>query len=573
MQCRHDLVIRGGTIADGSGGALFEADVAVQGGRIVEIGRVAGTGAEEIDAKGLLVTPGFVDIHTHYDGQITWEDRLASSSLHGVTTILAGNCGVGFAPCRPDHRDLLVKVMEGVEDIPEIVMTEGLPWNWESFPEYLDSLESRRSDIDFAVQVPHSAVRVFVMGKRGADLEPPTHDDLAQMRRIVTEGIRAGALGVSTSRCLSHRTRAGALAPSVLTEEEELIALAHGLRDAGAGVFQIIPRTAADDTDPVQEMAMMRRLMVASGRPLSFTLLHKSERPQQLNIILGELEAIRAEGLPMLAQVCPRPLGVLFGLDLSFHPFRFRPSYAAIEHLPLAERVAAMRDPALRARLLAERPEHSNPAFVRITGAIDTLCELGDPPNYEPGPEDTLAARARTMGISAAELAYDILISDGGTKLLLWPAANYVGHSLDEVRPLLTRNDTLIALGDGGAHYGMICDSSYTTTLLAYWTRDRGRDLIALPQAVKSLSHDTARAVGLSDRGRIAVGLRGDLNLIDYDRLGLQLPYIRRDLPAGGRRLHQGATGYRATIVNGVPAYRDGAATGALPGRLIRGPR
>lgn len=568
-----DLVIRKGTIADGTGGALFEGDVGVRDGMIVEIGRVISRGREEVDARGLLVTPGFVDIHTHYDGQITWEDRLAPSSEHGVTTVLTGNCGVGFAPCRAEDRALLVKLMEGVEDIPEVVMDEGLPWNWRSFPDYLEALDRREADIDFATQVPHSAIRVFAMGKRGAEREPPTLADLQSMRWLVAEGIRAGALGVSSSRCLSHRTRSGELAPSVLTEEDELAALAKGLRDAGAGVFQIIPRTAADDADPVEEMAMLERLMKVAGRPLSFTLLHKAERPHQLGIILGELERIRAAGGQMKAQIYPRPLGVMFGLDLSFHPFRFRPSYAEIAHLPLAERVRAMRDPGLRARLLAEEPVHSNPTFVRITNMIDTLCQLGDPPNYEPRPEATLGARAAAMGIAPAELAYDLLLQDEGREILFWPAANFVDNSLDPVAGLLRRDDTLVALGDGGAHYGMICDSSYPTTLLSYWTRDRAEGRIDVARAVRALSRDPAEAVGLGDRGRIAPGYRADLNLIDYDRLQLHRPFVKHDLPAAGRRLHQQASGYVATFVAGVPIARDGIPTGARPGRLIRGAR
>lgn len=573
MSQAFDLVIRGGTIADGSGAPLFEGDVAVRDGRIAAVGQVTVRGRDEIDATGLLVTPGFVDVHTHYDAQLTWEDTLAPSSNHGVTSVLTGNCGVGFAPCRPEHRDALVKLMEGVEDIPEAVMAEGLKWDWRSFPDFLDMLGGRDTDIDFAVLVPHSAVRVFVMGKRGAEREPPTSDHLVRMRATVAEGVRAGALGVSTSRCLSHRTRAGELAPTVFTEEDELVALAHGLRDAGAGVFQIIPRTAADEADPATEMKLLKRLMAESGRPLSFSLLHKAERPHQLPILLGEMDRLRLEGWPLRAQVFPRPLGVLFGLDLSFHPFRFRPSYREVEALPLAERARAMRDPGLRARLLGEAPVHSNPFFLRISAMIDTLCQLGDPPNYEPGPEATMKSRAEALGVTPQELAYDLLTAGDGDEILLWPAANFVGHTLDPIRDLLVRDDTIVALGDGGAHYGMICDSSYTTTMLAYWTRDRREGRIDLPRAVRALSRDPAQAIGLADRGRIAPGCKADLNVIDYDRLQLQRPFMRRDLPAGGRRLHQKATGYAATIVSGVPIVREGEPTGARPGRLIRGAR
>lgn len=488
-----------------------------------------------------------------------------------MTTVLTGNCGVGFAPCHPEDRDRLIELMEGVEDIPEVVMTEGLSWNWRSFPDYLNLLGSRTTDIDFAAQVPHSAVRVYVMGKRGSDHEPPLISDLLQMRAIVAEGVRAGALGVSTSRCLSHRTRAGALAPSVLTEEDELIALARGLRDASAGVFQIIPRTAADEVDPVEEMALLERLLKASGRPLSFSLLHRLERPAQLAVILEHLERIRASGWPIKAQVFPRPVGVLFGLDLSFHPFRFRPSYKEVEALPLEQRARAMRDPGLRARLLSEQPIHANPTFVRISNAIDDLCELNDPPNYEPPAKATMKARAEALGITPAELAYDLLTAGDGRQLLLSPGANFVNHSLDDIRPLLTRDDTIVALGDGGAHYGMICDSSYTTSLLAYWTRDRSRNRIDIVRAVRALSSDPATSVGLMDRGRIARGFKADLNIVDYARLQLEQPFVRNDLPAGGRRIHQNAVGFVATIVSGIPISRHGEATGARPGRLVRG--
>jgi N-acyl-D-amino-acid deacylase len=572
MAHQYDLIIRGGTVVDGSGGAPFEADVAISGGKIAAVGKISGQGHEEISAKGKIVTPGFVDIHTHYDGQITWENTLAPSSHHGVTTVLMGNCGVGFAPCQPSDRERLIKLMEGVEDIPEVVMTEGLPWNWQTFPEYMDALAARACDIDFATQVPHSPVRVYVMGERGANREPPTQDDLTRMTELVREGIKAGALGVSTSRCLSHRTRKGDLAPSVDTEEAELSALALGLRQAGTGVFQMIPRTATDEADPWAEMAMLRRLAKISGRPLSFTLLHKADRVEQLSIILNEVKEAKSEGLIIRPQIFNRPLGFLAGLDLSFHPFRFRPSYKAIAHLPLPEIVAAMRQPEMKARLLAEQPEHTNPMFVRVTSQIDTLSELGDPPNYEPGWEDTMAARAAALGVTPTELVYELLLKNDGHNILLWPAANFVDHTLNPIHALMQDEDTLLALGDGGAHYGMICDSSHTTYLLTYWTRDRQRGpRLSLPQAVRAITSDTAAAVGLHDRGLIRPGYKADLNIIDYDRLRLHAPYVRRDLPAGGRRLHQKADGYVATIVSGQITYRDGEPTGALPGRLIRG--
>jgi len=568
----HDIVIRDGLIFDGSGGAPFEGDVAISAGRIAAVGKVEGRGAEEIDARGRIVTPGFVDIHTHYDGQITWENTLAPSSQHGVTTVLMGNCGVGFAPCKPENREMLVEVMEGVEDIPEVVMTNGLPWSWESFPDYLDHLAGRHADIDFATQIPHAPVRVHVMGKRGADREVPTDDELAEMTRLVAEGICAGALGVSTSRSMAHRTVSGELAPTVTSEEREYSALARGLAEAGSGVFQIIP-SAQEGTDPAEEMAMLRRLVGVSGRPLSFSLLHTQHHPANMEKTLGLLTQAQAEGVPIQAQVFPRGVGVLFGLDLSFHPFRYHPSYREIEHLPLAERVAAMRSPAMRARLLTETIDHPNPTFQYFADQTGELYALGDPPNYEPQPEDKASARAARLGVTAKELVYDLLLEQDGHATLLLPAANYVGGSLEPVRTMLEHPHTLVALGDGGAHYGMICDSSYPTTLLAYWTRDRTRGpRLPLAAAVRALSHANAMAVGLTDRGLLEAGMKADVNVIEYERLTLRSPRVSWDLPAGGRRLVQAAEGYCATIVSGEITYRDGVATGALPGRLVRNP-
>lgn len=568
----HDLVIRGGLVADGDGGEPFVADVAVKADRIVAVGAVPGRGKTEIDARGRLVTPGFVDIHTHYDGQITWEDSLAPSSQHGVTTVLMGNCGVGFAPCKPENREMLIEVMEGVEDIPEVVMAEGLPWNWESFPDYLDALDARRADVDFAAQIPHAPVRVHVMGKRGADREPPSAADLAEMTRLVAEGVRAGALGVTTSRSMAHRTVAGELAPTVTSEEQEYAALARGLAEAGSGVFQMIPG-AHEGKDPAEEMAMLRRLVAISGRPLSFSLLNTMQHPQAMQQTLDLLGQARAEGVPLHAQVFPRGVGVLFGLELSFHPFRFHPGYRAIEHLPLAERVAAMRDPEVRRRILSESIDHPNPTFQYFATQTHELFPLGDPPDYEPLPEHKLGARAARMGCSAEELAYEYLLEQDGLAVLLLPAANYVGASLEPVRTMMEHPGTLIALGDGGAHYGTICDSSYPTTLLAYWTRDRTRGpRLPLPWAIRALSRANALAVGLEDRGLVAPGMKADLNVIDYDRLTLHVPRVRWDLPAGGRRLVQRADGFDATIVSGVVTYRDGEPTGAKPGRLVRNP-
>jgi len=571
MAAHYDLVVRGGLVADGSGGELFEADVAVSDGKIAAVGQGLGNGAEEIDAKGRLLTPGFVDIHTHYDGQITWDDRLAPSANHGVTTVLMGNCGVGFAPCRPQDRARLIKVMEGVEDIPQVVMAEGIPWNWESFPEYLDVLAGRRADLDFAAQAPHAPIRVNVMGERGANREPATDEELARMTSLVAEAVRAGAFGVTTSRSVYHRDADGAIAPMVMAEERELLALAGGLRAAGSGVFQLLPG-AQEGRDPTDEMALLRRVVrAAGGRPLSFSLLDSAQFPDHLQLTLDLLALARAEGEPIRAQVLPRAVGVLLGLDLSFHPFRFRASYRAIEYLPLASRVAAMRDPGLRARLLSERPEHPNEVYLYFSSQAAALFPLGDPPNYEPRAEDSVGARAARLGVTPDELAYDLMLEHDGRAVFLLPSSNFVGGTLDRVHQMLAHEGALLGLGDGGAHYGTICDSSYSTFALTYWTRDRsvGRK-IGVPAMIRALSRANALAVGLDDRGLIAPGLIGDLNIIDYDRLRLRAPRMVHDLPASGGRLMQVAEGFEATIKSGVATYREGEPTGALPGRLVR---
>ena len=573
MTEQFDLIIRGGTIVDGSGAEPFTGDVAVRAGRIVAVGAVSGHAAEQIDAAGCIVTPGFVDVHTHYDGQVTWESQLAPSSQHGVTTVVMGNCGVGFAPCRPEHRDMLCEVMEGVEDVPEVVMAEGLPWNWQTFPEYLDALDQRRTDIDFAAQLPHSPVRVWVMGERGAAREPATAEELAQMTAIVAEAVKAGALGVTSSRNHGHRTVAGEWAPSVDADTSELIALARGLEQAGKGVFQIIPN-AHYGGEAAEDMAMFRQIIAASGgRPLSFSLLQKKYNLDLPETMLGLVAEARAEGLPIRAQVFPRPIGMLFGLELSFHPFRFHPTFQAIADLPLAQKVAALRDPAFRKRLLAETPVTDNPLYMTLASDVDDLYPMGDPPNYEPEAGSRLGARAAAEGVSAAELALDALLEREGRGVLMMPSSNYVEGNLETVRRMITDPGTLIALGDGGAHYGLICDSSFPTFLLTHWTRDRTHGRLSLPWAIRQLTGEPAEAVGLNDRGRLAPGYKADLNVIDMAALTLHAPAIAYDLPAGGRRLTQRADGYRATVVSGVVTRREGEPTGALPGRLVRGAR
>ena len=573
MAAQFDLVVRGGTVFDGSGDAPCAADVAVQDGRIAAVGQIAGSGREEIDAKGLMVTPGFVDVHTHYDGQATWDERFSPSSGHGVTTVVMGNCGVGFAPCRPEDRDTLIKVMEGVEDIPEIVMREGVPWNWESFPEYLDALAQKRCDIDFATQVPHAPLRVFVMGRRGVEREPATAADMAAMAKLVEEGLEAGALGFSTSRSLFHRTSEGALTPTITAAEEELAAIARGMGRAGKGVIQLLDDFQDTTTAGATEFAMLRRLVEISGRPLSFTLLDISLYPERWRTLLREVERANRDGLPIRGQVSARPVALLYGLELSFHPFSTCPSYRELDGLPLDRKLARLRDPAMKARLLGEEPVYRNTQMLAFMRSVGNMFVLGDPPNYTPPAAERLDARAAALGLSPLELAYDLLVQGDGRTILFHPGANYTDCSDANMASMLRHEHTVMALGDGGAHYGLICDASYTTHALTYWTRDRAGERWPLPWAIRQLTDVPARLVGLGDRGRLAPGYKADLNVIDLDRLKVSAPHPVHNLPGGGRRLEQKAEGYRATVVGGQVTYRDGAFTGALPGRLVRGAR
>lgn len=569
MAPEYDRVIRGGTIVDGSGAPGFSGDVAILRGRIAAVGEVAGRGAEEIDAHGLLVTPGFVDVHTHYDGQATWDARLQPSSLHGVTTAVMGNCGVGFAPCRPEDHDRLIRLMEGVEDIPFPVLTEGLSWSWRSFPDYLDHLADRRFDIDVAAQLPHAALRVFVMGERGARREPATADDIAEMSAIAEAAARAGAIGFSTSRTLNHRTSTGEPTPTLTAAEDELCGISEGLGRAGRGVLQVV----SDFADLESEFALIRNMVRRSARPLSFSLLQSPKAPDGWRALLRHLEAATAQGLPIKAQVCGRPVGLLFGLELTTHPFAQRPSYRAIAGLPLAARVERLRDAEFRAALAAEGGASSDPLAGGVLTAFGQMFPMHPGFDYEPQARDSIAAIAARTGRPAEDVALDVLLENDGRGMIYMPFLNYADHSLDPAFAMLRHKDTAPGLSDGGAHVGMICDASFPTTNLAYWTRDRTRgERFSVEEMVRFQTADTAALVGLRDRGQIATGLRADINLIDYQALAADSPKVVYDLPAGGRRLMQTATGYRATLVAGEVTYRDGVHTGALPGRLVRGP-
>ncbi|HEY2033162.1 MAG TPA: amidohydrolase family protein [Rhizomicrobium sp.] len=566
-----DLIIRGGNLADGTGGTILEADVAVKDGKIAAVGKVSGKGAEEIDAKGLLVTPGFVDIHTHYDGQATWDTRLAPSSWHGVTTAVMGNCGVGFAPVRTEDRERLVELMEGVEDIPGAVMNEGLKWNWHSFGDYLDAVEAKPRDIDIAAQLPHGALRVYVMGERGAKLEPATEADIAKMRALTAEAMRAGAIGFSTSRSLNHRTVKGDPTPSLRATKAELMGIAMGMKDAGSGVIELL--SDFNTPDAQTEFAMLRDLVKESGRPLSFSLAQGGSWADGWKGLLAMIESASKEGLPIRGQVAPRPIGLLLGLQGTLNPFIAHEAFAAIKDKPLAEKVTAMRDPAFRARVMAENDARRTHPLARRVMAFDQIYPLGNPPDYEPPRETAIAMQAERLGRDPAEVAYDLLLEDGGRAFLFSPFANYVNYNLDCCGEMIAHPDTVMGLGDGGAHVGIISDASYTTYLLTHWGRDRANGRFDIPYLVKRQTSDTARAVGLLDRGVVAPGMKADINVIDFGKLRVNAPKMAFDLPAGGKRLLQGAEGYVATVVSGNVIYRDGKETGALPGKLVRGPQ
>ncbi len=570
----YGLVIRNGTIYDGTGSAPFEGDIAVTDGQIVAVGSIdepeVGLDTEVIDATGWIVTPGFVDAHTHYDGQVTWDPYVQPSSFHGVTTIVTGNCGVGFAPCQPEERDWLIGLMEGVEDIPGTALHEGIQWEWETFPEYLDALERRDLAIDVGTQVPHGAVRTFVMGRRGANHEIASPEEIADMKRVVKEAIEAGALGFSTSRTEKHKDSSGVLTPSITAFEDELIGIAEALGELDAGVLQGI----SDFHDFPSEFRMFRVMTEVSGRPTSITVEQQDARPEWWKELLDAVTDAQNDGLPMRGQVPPRATGVLLGLTATLNPFSFHPSYRRLHPMSLEARVAEMRKPEVRAALIGEESTLTQGLAAEIISGWHKMFRLGDPANYEPAPEDSFAGLAESMGSTPQEIAYDALLEKDGKALIYHPLFNYLTGDLSLVKEMLEHPHTTFGLSDGGAHCGVISDASFPTTLIQHWGRDRTRGpKLPLEQLVAMQTRETAGLVGLLDRGVIAPGYKADLNVIDFENLTLHEPTVAYDLPAGGRRLVQRASGYEYTIVAGEIAFRDGEPTGVLNGKLIRGAR
>jgi len=567
-----DLVIRGGNVVDGTGAPARTADVAITDGIVTEVGRVGSKGAQEIDADGALVTPGFVDIHTHYDGQITWDPLLTPSCWHGVTTIVMGNCGVGFAPVAPERHEWLIGLMEGVEDIPGAALSAGIKWGWESFPEYLDVIDALPKAIDIGAQVPHGAVRGYVMGERGAKNEPATPDDIEAMAAIVREGIRAGALGFSTSRTLAHRAIDGEPVPGTFAAEDELFGIGRVLGELGTGVFELAPAGALgeDLAAPEKEVAWMRRLAAATGRPVTYALNQNNNDPDAWRKLLAFSAEAAADGSPITPQVHGRTVSLLLGLQ-TFHPFNFCPTWSEVGLYPWAEQAARL--PALRERFVTEARALENDPIISGFMHPSRIFVLGDPPNYEPSRADSVAGIAEAQGRNMWDVLFDLLLVDGGRELLNSPVLNYTEGNLDAAREMLMHPTSAFGLGDGGAHAGQTCDASTTTYMLSYWARDRAHDRIPLETAVHKITGATAALFGLGDRGTLVPGKKGDVNIIDFDRLQLHRPESVSDLPGGASRLIQRSDGYTATINAGLVTMDRGQDTGARPGVLLRGAR
>jgi N-acyl-D-amino-acid deacylase len=561
----HDLLIRGGTVVDGTGAPQRTADVAIADDRIAAVGRDLGGAKREIDADGLLVTPGFVDIHTHYDGQATWDPYLTPSSWHGVTTVVFGNCGVGFAPVKREAVPYLINLMEGVEDIPGTVLSEGVSFDWESFPQYLDALAAKPRAVDIGAQVPHAALRFYVMGERGADhAARPSEAEIARMGSLLEEALKAGALGFTTSRTTKHKARDGRLTPSLSAGEPELFGLAQAMKRAGRGVLEV-----NSDFGP-GEIETMRAAAAVAGRPLSCLLVQVNNAPELWRDTLAGVHRARAAGVEANVQVGCRAIGMLMGLETTVHPFVQHPLWTAMAALAPAERAARLQaDGELRRRLVAELPDTAHTKW--LASVLDRAWPIEENPDYEPDPADAIGPRARAQGRNPFDLALEMLLKDGGKGLLMHTFENYCGGDLEVVREMLVDEASVLGVADGGAHVGVICDSSSPTFLLTHWARDRRRgERLALPFLVHKQTQGTALAYGMRDRGVLAPGYKADINVIDFQRLRLKRPEVVYDLPAGGRRLIQRAEGYRHIFVAGTETLCDDAHTGALPGRLVR---
>ena len=564
----YDLIIKNGTVYDGTGEKPFFADVAIKGNKIAAIGNLEDSSKEVIDAKGKIVCPGFVDIHTHYDGQVTWDPYLRPSTYHGVTTVVMGNCGVGFSPCKPEERDWLISLMEGVEDIPGTALHEGINWQWESFPEYLDTLEDKPLAIDVGTQIPHGAVRAYVMGQRGIDREEASQEEIEQMSQIVKEAIEAGAFGFSTSRTEKHKDSSGALTPSITAHKNELVSIAKSLGEIKSGVLQGI----SDFYDFETEFDIFKEMSESSGRPISITVEQMDQRPDWWHQLLDGIEEAQADGINMYGQVPPRATGVNMGLTVTLNPFTFYPSFYELSQKSLEEKVATMKDPAFKEKLLSEEPVSiGNPLVDEITQSFNKMFKLGEPANYEPEPESSFEAIAKRQNISPQEVAYDCLLEKEGRALIYHPLFNYLPGNLDYVETMLNHPYSISGLGDAGAHCGAISDASFPTTLIQHWGRDRKRGKkIPLEKLISMQTLETSRLLGIKDRGVLKEGYKADINVIDFENLTLHEPEVLYDLPAGGRRLVQRASGYEYTLVSGQIAFKDGESTGVLNGRLIR---
>jgi N-acyl-D-aspartate/D-glutamate deacylase len=564
----YDLIIRNGTIYDGKGGKPYLADLAISGKTIAKIGDIEESGSEEIDAKGKIVTPGFVDIHTHYDGQVTWDPYLRPSTYHGVTTVVMGNCGVGFSPCKPEKRDWLIGLMEGVEDIPGTALHEGINWEWETFPEYLDTLEKKPLAIDVGTQIPHGAVRAFVMGERGITQERASEEEIMEMGKIVKEAIEAGAFGFSTSRTEKHRDSSGSLTPSITAHKDELVKISKAVGELNKGVLQGI----SDFYDFQSEFDIFKEMSSASGRPISITVEQQDARPEWWLQLLDGIKEAQDNGIKMYGQVPPRATGILMGLTASLNPFTLYPSFLEILDLSLDQKVKLMKDPDFKKKILSEEPVSiGNPLLDEIITSFNKMFRLGEPANYEPDPESSVLSESKRLNLTPQEIAYDMLLEKEGRALIYHPLFNYEFGNLDHVETMLKHPYTIAGLGDAGAHCGAISDASFPTTLIQHWGRDRNRgQKFPLEALIKMQTYDTSQLLGIKDRGVLVEGLKADINVIDFDNLTIHEPEIVNDLPAGGRRLVQKASGYSYTIVSGEVAFKDGEATGKLNGQLIR---